>query len=334
VGAGCDAVSPYAAKVNGVRISIETLNRELDAIRDNPKYLKAVEQDLATQGRKALGAGKGTFDSSFVSQVLTRRIFFELVHQEVRRRKLEITPEARRQARESLVESFGDEDMLQRFPDDFVDDLVLKTAEVDRLRGVLRGEVTDEQVRAFYDENPQFFDQFCVRVIVTGPFESLEVPPELEAQAKAAAEDAKRRVDTGQDFAAIARAESKDPQTAAAGGDFGCRTGEAFPPEVASSLTEAQVGEVRGPIRTDSGYFVVQLLERKKVPLEEAAPQIRSFLEGQAQDSFDAFLQDAVQKADITVNPRYGSFDKNGPAVVPPQAPARTTSGPPPSNRQ
>lgn len=326
VGAGCDAVSPYAAKVNGERISVRVLDRELDAIKGNPKYLEAVEQDLATQGRKAVGAGKGTFDTSFVSQVLTRRILLELVHQEVGRRKLRLTPDDRRRAQAQLAESFGDATMLKRFPDDFVDELVVKTAEVELLQEALTEEVTDTQVRTFYDENPQFFDQFCVRQIVTGPFESPEVPPELDAQAKAAAEDVKRRVDTGQDFAAIARAESKHAQSAPNGGDLGCQTADAFPPEVAASLTEAQVGEVRGPVRTDAGYYVVQLLERKKQPLEEAASQIRSFLEGQSQEGFNRFIQDAVQKADITVNPRYGTFDKAGPAVVPPQAPTRTNT--------
>jgi len=326
---GCSAVTPYAAKVNGERITVGDLERELKAIRGNEDYLKAIESQLAQQGRKALGAGKGTFNSSFVSQVLTRRILLELVHQNVRSRRLRVTADDRRTAREQLEQSFGDPKMLDRFPKSFTTELVEYTAEISVLQAELREDVTDEQVQTFYNENSQFFEQVCVRQIVTGAFESLEVPPEQDAQAKAAGEDVKRRLDTGQDFAAIARAESKDPQSAANGGDLGCVTTDSVPPVLAAALTEMQPGEIRGPIRSDSGYHVLQLTERKKGSLEEAAPQIRQFLEQQQQQGFDTFLQEAVQKADITVNPRYGTFDKAGPAVVPPKAPETTSTSAP-----
>lgn len=326
---GCDAVTPYAAKVNGERITVGDLERELKAIRGNEEYLKAIESQLAQEGRKALGAGKGTFDSSFVSQVLTRRILLELVHQSVRSRRLRVTADDRRTAQEQLEQSFGDPQMLERFPKSFRDELVAYTAEISVLQGDLSEPVTDEQVQKFYDENPGFFEQACVRQIVTGAFESLEVPPEQDAQAKAAAEDVKRRLDTGQDFAAIARSESKDPQSAANGGDLGCVTTDSVPPVLASALTEMQPGEIRGPIRSDSGYHVLQLTERKKLSIEESAPQIRQFLGQQQQQGFDSFIQEAVQKAEITVNPRYGTFDKAGPAVVPPQAPGTTSTSVP-----
>ncbi|MDQ3756633.1 MAG: peptidyl-prolyl cis-trans isomerase [Actinomycetota bacterium] len=309
--AGCNAVTPYAAQVNGERITVRDLDRELKAIRGNEQYLEAVESELAVQGRKALGAGNSTFDSSFVSQVLTRRILLELVHQEVRDRKLRIDDDARVRAREQLEQSFGDPKLLTRFPKAFVDELVQYTAEIDLLQVALRDDVSAEDVRTFYDENPDFFVQLCYRESVSGNFESPEVTPEQEAQAKAGADQVKRRVDGGEDFAAI-------------GQDKGCVPQGSVPPTLTPALTEMQPGEVRGPIRTDTGFHVVQLVERKKQPVEEAEPQIRMFLERQSQQAFDTFLQEEVQKAKITVNPRYGTFDKAGPAVVPPQAPPTT----------
>ncbi|HEX2038753.1 MAG TPA: peptidyl-prolyl cis-trans isomerase [Acidimicrobiales bacterium] len=321
--AGCGTLTPYAAKVNGERITVRDLERELKAIRGNEQYLEAVESQLAAQGRKALGAGKGTFDSSFVSQVLTRRILLELVLQEVRKKRLRITADDRRVAREQLEQSFGDPQMLGRFPKRFVDELVTFTAAVSVLQGSLREPVTDADVQKFYDENPAFFEQACFREAVTGNFESIEVPPDQDAKAKAEGDEIKRRVDAGEDFAAI-------------GQDRGCQPVESLPPTLRPALSEMQPGEVRGPIRSDTGYHVVQLLERKKQPLEEAAPQIRQFLERQGQGAFDRFVQEAVEKADITVNPRYGTFDKAGPAVVPPQAPSTSstsTSAPVPAEQ-
>jgi len=311
--AGCGTVTPYAAKVNGERISVRDLERELKAIRGNEKYLEAIESQLAGQGRRVLGAGKATFDSSFVSQVLTRRILLELVQQELGKKGLRIGDADRRQARQSLERSFDDPELLTKFPRKFLGELVDFTAAVTVLQQSLQEEVTEEDVRQFYDENPAFFEQACFREHVSGNFETLEVPPDQDAQAKAAGEEVKRRVDAGEDFAAI-------------GQDRGCQPIDSLPITLAPALTEMQPGEVRGPIRTDSGYHVVQLLERKKASLEEAAPAIEQHLQQQGQQAFDQFVQEAVEKADIAVNPRYGTFDKSGPAVVPPQAPARSTT--------
>ena len=333
VATACDAVSPYAAKVNGARVSVDALNRELEAIRGNKDYLKTIEDQLQQAGRSTEGVSEETFDALFVSQVLTNRIFLELIHQEVRKRKLAVTPDVRKRARTALEENFG-KDVVERFPDAYLDELVTRWAEGELLQGELAGEVTDTDIQNFYDGNPQFFDQVCMRHIMRGRFESLEVPPDQDASARAAAEDVKRRVDAGQDFAAIARAESEDPQSAPNGGDLGCPTVDALPPTIAASLTEAKVGEVRGPIRTDSGYHVVQILDRRKIPLDQVAERIRSHLEGESQGSLTRFYEEAAQKADIVVNPRYGSFDEASLGVVPPQAPTLPTDGPPVSNRQ
>jgi peptidyl-prolyl cis-trans isomerase SurA len=316
VGAGCEAVTPYAAKVNGERITVGDLERELSAIRGNKQYLEAVESDLAVQGRKALGAGNATFTTSFVSQVLTRRIFLELVHQAVRERRLRVDADDRRQARRELEQSFGDPKLLNDFDKDFLEELVQFTAEINVLRAALHKDVTDAQVKKFYDENANFFEQACFREAITGNFESVDVPPDQDAQAKAAAEDVKRRVDAGEDFAGLSE-------------DRGCVAAESVAPTLRPALSEMQPGEVRGPIRTDRGYHVVQLLERKKQPLEEAEAQIRRFLQQQQQGAFDEFLKEAVEKAEITVSPRYGTFDKAGPAVVPPQAPTTTSTSAP-----
>ena len=85
--AACKSGEPYAAKVNGVILSKSDLDAELGAIRNNAEYLKAL-----TDAQVAVkGTGEGTFDTAFVARVLTRRIYLELIHQEVVRRKLKLT---------------------------------------------------------------------------------------------------------------------------------------------------------------------------------------------------------------------------------------------------
>lgn len=324
-GVGCSSVSPYAAKVNGARITVSELNRELKAVKGNKDYLDSVEAELGRRGESALGAGEGTFGSVFVAETLTRRIYLELVHQEVERRGLRPSKEKLAEARQSLAQSPDDEKLLAKFPKPYVDELARASAEVTVLRENLTNDVSDADVQKFYDENPQFFEQTCARQIVTGGYQvEPPIPPEMEAQAKATADDIKRRLDAGGDFAAIATAESKDPRTAPQGGDLGCVASNGFPPEVAASVEGTELGKVAGPVRTDQGFYLVLVQSRQKQPIEEVAAQIREFLERQSGDPLDAFLTKALADAEISVNPRYGTFDRSGerPAVVPPDVPA------------
>ncbi|HVF74121.1 MAG TPA: peptidylprolyl isomerase [Acidimicrobiales bacterium] len=328
----CGDVAPFAAKVNGERISVDELNRELEAVKANPKYLDALRASREQQGVSVLGTGtSGTFGSTFVAETLTRRIYFKLVHQEVERRKLPVTDEAVREAREQLAQSPEDKELYDAFPKEFLDEIARSTAEVTVLQEDLQKQVSPQQIEEFYRGNPQYFEQFCARQIVTGGFSGeAPPPPDQEAAAKATADDIKRRLDTGQDFAAIARAESKDTATATSGGDLGCVPGSAFPPEAQAAVSEAAPAQVVGPIRTDRGHYLIQVQSKKTQPIEEVADQIRQFLESQAGNALTTFLQETLAKAKIEVNPRYGRFDREGqrPGVVPPDLPATSTTTP------
>ena len=330
----CGDATPYAAKVNGDRIGVDELNRELNAVRGNKQYLDALRAEREPRGVNVLGTGTATFGSTFVAETLTRRIYFKLVQQELERRKLRVTEDEVRRAREGLAQSPEDQELYKSFPKSFVDEIALTTAQVTVLQNNLKQEVSQAQIEDFYKENPQFFKQFCSRQIVTGGFSGDAPPPaDQEAAAKAAAEDIKRRLDTGQDFAAIARAESKDTTTAANGGDLGCVPDNAFAPEARTAVAEAQPGQIVGPIRTERGFYLIQVQSTKTQPIEEVAGQIRQFLESQSGDALTQFLQKALTEADIEINPRYGRFDREGqrPQVVPPDLPSTSTTSPAPA---
>src|SRR5207248_10355563 len=98
-GAACGAIGPAAATVNGTHISQGDFNAELREIADNKTYRRSIEQRLPV-----LGQGRGTVDASFAAQVLTRRILFELVHQEVVRRHLKVTAAEISRARQEVVQ--------------------------------------------------------------------------------------------------------------------------------------------------------------------------------------------------------------------------------------
>ncbi len=310
----CGSLTSYAAKVNGRRITQNELDRELNAILGNEAYLAQVDQGFAERtGQRAVGAGRDTLNSVFVARLLERRIAFELIRQEVDRRKLAVTDQDREEARRELVESIEDEKILDAFPKSYRDELVEFNAAAVALQRVLeRAGADDPAVRDFYEKNRAAFQVNCVRHIVVAD--------------RALAAGIKQRIAAGEDFAAIARAESRDNQgpdggSAAKGGDLGCPPSTTFGEQFDAAASTLLPGQVSDPVQTQFGFHLIQLLDRKTRSLEEAAPDIRRHLEPETSNPLGTFIDESFAKADIKVNPRYGEFVKSGPerGIKPPK---------------
>jgi parvulin-like peptidyl-prolyl isomerase len=341
----CGPATSYAATVNGVRLSQQDLNDELEAIRDNKSYAQAVEQQLSQGGEKLRGSGKNTFDAAFVARVLTRQIFLSIVHQGVTDKKLVVKQsdlsESRKQQEQQFEQQFGDKKVWAAFPKTYQDTLVRRAAEVKVLQeGLSKNKVDDKTVKEYYEAHKAEFSETCARHILASfpgdrRSDTSPPPPDVDAATKAKAQGWKDRIDKGEDFAAIAKAESGDPGSGANGGDLGCQGG--FVKEFTDAMAALQPGQTSGPVLTQFGYHIIQVTSRKDKTLEEATPAIKQTLQGQSQGEVQTFLEQQINKARIKVNPRYGTFDKGDaqagkqPQVIPPKGPSTTTtSGPVP----
>lgn len=306
--AGCGSLTSYAAKVNGRSITQNELDRELNAVLNNKTYLDQIDQSFASQARQsARGAGEGTLNSAFVARLLERRIAFELIRQEVKKRDLEVTPKDLEAAKAEILASFeNDERIFNAFPQSYREELVRSTAEVAVLeRSFSQAPMDDAAVRAYYEANRGAFETFCLRGII--------VPDRPQA------ERVKSRVAGGADFAAIARAESQDNQgpdggSAAKGGDLGCAARSALA-EYEPATSSLQLGQLSDPVQTPAGFVVFQMVDRKVKSLEEATPEIRQRLEQQSAEGLSKFVNESFVKAKIKVNPRYGEFVQSGPQI-------------------
>ena len=155
--------------------------------------------------------------------------------------------------------------------------------------------VTDEEVEAGLAERHALPERVAARVILVDPL-PVDAEPDAEATdeqreaALAEAEEARDRVEAGEDFAAVA-SEMSDDFTAQFGGDLGWfEDGNAAYDEYFDALIEAEVGEVVGPVETELGYAVLELVDRR-----EAAAQgpLREILAAQGVD--DAAYREYVR---------------------------------------
>lgn len=120
-----------------------------------------------------------------------------------------------------------------------------------------RIQITDDEVRAFYDQNPKpFTEPAAVRVAV--------IVLESDQDAEEVLGEARR----GAEFAALARTRSKDPLTAQAGGEVGWVVKGRTNPVVEAMIFSMKVGEV-GVAATEKAKFVVKIEEQRLERVEE-----------------------------------------------------------------
>ena len=127
-----------------------------------------------------------------------------------------------------------------------------------KLRNELK--VDDAELKSYYDQNIKDFQQpekIRARSIL------LRFKPERdEAASLGAARAALARLQSGEDFGAVARQLSDDEATASRGGELGYQTRGQMPREVEELAWSAQPGALVGPVKTDFGYYLVQVQEK------------------------------------------------------------------------
>lgn len=323
VATSCGGIAPYAVRVNGVEISRSDFEGELEAIIGNAGYMQALEASGAT----VRGDGSGTFDTSFVADVLSVRVILELIRQAFERRDLEVGPAVRELADQSVAGQVGGPEVLAAFDEDYRQKLLRRTQEVFALQLDLAGvSLAEEDLRALYREQEDAFAETCVShilVSVTDADGRLD-PAAVDEQAaalEARAEELRASIEAGADFATVAEAESADTQSAAQGGDLGCAPPGQYVPEFEEAVEQLAVDELSQPVRTQFGYHLILVTDRRAAPFEETVGQLRERVLQQSQEALQRFIQEGVADADVEVNPRYGSYQSERGQVVPPEGP-------------
>ncbi len=152
------------------------------------------------------------------------------------------------------------------------------------------------RVQKYYDENRARFDQrkkVRVRHILARAPEGAD-----DGAARKKIEEARARIDKGEDFAKVAQALSDDENTKARGGELGFVAEGLFDEAFAKAAMALEQGQVSGPVRTPSGWHLVQaeeIVPAKLVSLEAAKLDIARTLI--AQDRASKLAADRARAA-------------------------------------
>jgi parvulin-like peptidyl-prolyl isomerase len=190
-----------------------------------------------------------------------------------------------------------------------------------------RAAVSDADAKAYYDANPKEFahpEEVKVRMILVKVNPAAD--PKEEAALKARAEDARKRVTSGEDFAKVASEISDDPSKAK-GGEIPTwiQKGRMLP-DLEGPVWALKPGEVSQVLRSKYGYHIFKMESRRdagQTSFAEVEPTLVSFLKNRkVDDAIQGVIQERRAKAKIeALDPAVKA------ALEPPPAPAAPKSG-------
>ncbi len=185
----------------------------------------------------------------------------------------------------------------------------------------LKINVTDADIKKFYDDNPAKFEQpERVRVshILLSTKDPTDTNPDptarkdLSDEGKKAkhkqAEDVLKRARAGEDFTKLAKDFSDDPGVKQNNGEYVFSRDDPFVPEFKRAAFALSVNQVSDIVTTAFGYHIIKLSEKipaKKVELAQVAPRVKEYLKNEQlkpkQKEAKEFLEKLRKDADVQV---------------------------------
>ncbi|HWQ54614.1 MAG TPA: peptidylprolyl isomerase [Bryobacteraceae bacterium] len=268
--------------VEGEKITAAELDRVINVL---PEQTKA----------KARGEGRREFAEDLVRM--------KLLAQEARRRKLDQSPEFQAQIAfqtENLLAAKIFQEMAKNAPVD----------EAAALAWYEKHKAESESVKASH-------------ILIRMKGSPLPVKPEQkdmsEEEARSKAEEIRKKLAAGADFAAIAKAESDDPVSGANGGDLGTFGHGQMVPSFEEAAFAMKAGEISQPVRSQFGYHIIKVEEKKAKTFAELRPEIEQRLRPEMARQK---LEEMRKTAAVTFEPSYYGEEKPALAAPAPPAPA------------
>ena len=133
----------------------------------------------------------------------------------------------------------------------------------------------------------------------------------VETQAEA--DEVIARLDDGEDFGELALEVSSDVGSAQMGGELPPAPRGSYVPEFEEAIWDAELNQLLGPVETQFGFHVIEVLAEDVTPGSELDPQQVEQLVGQ---QLQDLLASAFLTADITIGPGLGEWDPDQQSVV------------------
>ncbi|HXQ58909.1 MAG TPA: hypothetical protein VN799_02390 [Acidimicrobiales bacterium] len=332
VGATSCDVSPPAATVDGVTISQSMLNGVLSTEINDP-HAQCAAQILAGQTKSPVGIGTegdGT-TANAVSPAFADAQLFSMVLQEIEtqalaRRGVAVTAADVAAARIDYPGQLQQQQsqtgspsgcslntatpLAKQLPAGFLQKQAEILAAQEQFEvAVGHVNVSPSALTSYYDSHRSLVTQECLNIIL--------------ADSQAAAQTLHDEIAAGTSFPAAAKAAGADQQATPPNGELQCGYPTGLNSQLGATLGATvdalQAGQLSEPLTWQTTnpqtgapttfYLVVQMRQHYLVPFATLRDQIRQAILAQNSATVGVLLHQAVARAQVTVDPRYGSWD-------------------------
>ena len=170
----------------------------------------------------------------------------------------------------------------------------------------------EADVRKYFEAHKAEFEQVHARhILIRVQGSPSPVRPGqkdlTDAEALAKAQDLRKRIQAGEDFAQLAKRESDDTGSGANGGDLGSFRRGQMVPTFEQAAFAMQPGDLSDPVKSQFGYHLIKVEATESKSFEEVRPELeRRMRPEQAQKT----LEELQKKSQVVLDPDFFGLAK------------------------
>jgi len=170
----------------------------------------------------------------------------------------------------------------------------------------------EADVRKYFEAHKAEFEQVHARhILIRVQGSPSPVRPGqkdlTDAEALAKAQDLRKRIQAGEDFAQLAKQESDDTGSGANGGDLGSFRRGQMVPTFEQAAFAMQPGDLSDPVKSQFGYHLIKVEATESKSFEEVRPELeRRMRPEQAQKT----LEELQKKSQVVLDPDFFGLAK------------------------
>lgn len=307
--------APTAAVVNGRKIPESDMSVELRVIlQGNQDPTLFVGNQGATNRLEAQ------------RRVLSDLVQVTVVVQEAEKLGLNVSAEEIGGRLDAVRAQFGGEEQLTKELENrgltlayverrFRDQILFEKVQQELTKDIVASE---EEVRQAFESRKADFDgQIRVaHILICSEFDQQSRSCLISEKDESLAVTIASRAKGGEEFASLAAEYSIDSSNKDLGGDLGFHRRGEFVKEFEDAAYALEVGAVSDPVKTAFGIHVIKVIAKGRVFEDVRGDLAAELAAPRRREAFQNWLRDALGKAKVTVNPRYGKFDRTTFTVV------------------
>lgn len=162
--------------------------------------------------------------------------------------------------------------------------------------------ITDAAIQTYYDQHPDHFvhpERVRASHILLPLAE--DAPQEEVEKRQSEIKDLEKNLHSGADFAELAKKYSKDPGSAAQGGDLGWFTRQQMVQPFAEAAFALKLGEISQPVRTQFGLHLIKM-EAHEAESKESLESVKESIQNRlATEQAAGQVQDALEQIQLAL---------------------------------